>query len=335
MKKIFAIALALVMVLSMASAFASPCTSGFSWVKDPAATKCGKGSIEVVPYVKVNNSCGGYDWQVSTCASAVNTENVYYAVKLNVEANPDNAWWDKAVATLSYKGLDGTAPVLANTLAGVPEILAQKEIDDKANTWYYNFTNGGYWELVEDGFTLGDAHVKQAGVVKAADAKVCAKLVSKLGDFEAGILGDYYVRVEYVGGSDKVGAMLVVDADDAAKVESGLLEKIAAGVAQNGLSTAAFPVENAVGYIFVDGEVHVVGKLNDKCSTSFFNTVTSFFGIELGTKMDKELINKNFGWKNEQESCFSWSDKGAAIVDAECVVAIPTTGDASVLAWLF
>ena len=32
---------------------------------------------------------------------------------------------------------------------------------------------------------------------------------------------------------------------------------------------------------------------------------------------------------------FSWSDKGASIVDAECVVAIPKTGDASVLAWLF
>jgi len=334
MKKIFAIALALVMVLSMASAFASPCTSGFVWAEDPAATNCGKATVEVVPYVKVNNSCGGYDWQVSTCASAVNSEKVYYAVKLNVEANADNAWFDTAAVALSYKGLEATtAPALAN-LAGVPEYLVTKDVEDKANTFYYNFILGG-WELVEDSFTLDGDNVKEEVSKKASEAKVCAKLTAKLGDFTRGVVGDYYVKVLHTG--EKEGVMLVVDADDAAKVEgisSSILGSLS-GVTDIAGLAALIPVENAVGYIYVNGEVAVVGKLNDKCSTSFYNNVTSFFGIELGTKMTTKLINKNFGWDEKQESCFSWSDKAASIVDAECVVAIPKTGDASVLAWLF
>ena len=339
MKKIFAIALALVMVLSMASAFASPCTAGFDWTTTAAANKCGKGSIEVVPYVKANDACEKYAWQVSTCAGAVNTEHVFYAVKLNVEANPDNAWWDKAVATLSYKGLEAAAPALASNLYDIPEYLDGQDVDDKANTFYFNF-NTGYFDLVNDDFTFGGAYVKQEKVVKASEAKVCAKLVSKTGDFEAGIVGDYYVAVDYVGADGDTGAMLVVEADKGmtkAQIK-GLAENLAAAYLSNNsaaMDTVLAAVPNAVGYIFVDGEVAVAGRYTDKCSTSFFKSVGSFLGIEIGTKMNQDLINKNFGWKNEQESCFSWSDKGASIVDAECVVAIPKTGDASVLAWLF
>jgi len=347
MKKIFAIALALVMVLSMATAFASPCTSGFVWAEDPAATNCGKGSIEVVPYVKVNNSCGGYDWQVSTCAGAVNTENVYYAVKLTVEANADADWWKKASAKLTFKGFDITVDelALAKIWADVKADIKAEDTADEVNTFYYDFKHTE-WDIVNDSFTLGNDHVDNLPVKKAADAKVCAELTSKLGSFTEGVVGDYYVKVLADGDE---GVMLIVDADDAAKVEDpvvGLVAGIEAAKAAAAVKGETFkltlsvladamPVDNAVGYIFANGEVAVVGKLNDKCSTSFYNAVTSFFGIELGTKMTEKLINKNFGWEDKVKSCFSWSDKAASIVDAECVVAIPKTGDASVLAWLF
>ena len=59
MKKIFAIALALVMVLSMASAFAAatlPGTCSFgSWDCTTYANKCGVAKAEVVLFVKGNN----------------------------------------------------------------------------------------------------------------------------------------------------------------------------------------------------------------------------------------------------------------------------------------
>lgn len=109
MKKIFAIALALVMVLSMASAFASACVTGpFNWSATATAANCGKGKVEVVPFVKVNDGCGNYVWQANNCAAAINSENVYYAVKLTVEPKADNEWWKAATLKVELKGLKGT-----------------------------------------------------------------------------------------------------------------------------------------------------------------------------------------------------------------------------------
>ena len=47
----------------------------------------------------------------------------------------------------------------------------------------------------------------------------------------------------------------------------------------------------------------------------------------------KKAINANFGWNDEIESCFTWSKNGTAIVNPECKVEIPKTGDASVVAY--
>ena len=49
--------------------------------------------------------------------------------------------------------------------------------------------------------------------------------------------------------------------------------------------------------------------------------------------MTKKAINANFGWNDEIESCFTWSKNGTAIVNPECKVEIPKTGDASVVAY--
>ena len=298
MKKIFAIALALVMVLSMASAFAlNNCSGNFAWGCPADVNYCGKGAIEVVPYVKVNNACGGYDWQVSECASAVNTEKVYYAVKLTVDANPDDNWWDAAAATLSYDGLDASAPALANNIADIPEYLAAKEIDDEENTFYFNFVTK-YFDLVDDDFELGGAHVKEEVVKKAADAKVCAKLTSYDDGFGTWTFGDYTVTVTTTG-------ITVTDGTDSVWMNYVLGKKITA-----------------------------VSTTKD----SFFAQVVADLNLgscAVGTCVTEENIEANFGWDDEVKDCFEWSDKAASIVDAECVVAIPKTGDASVLAWLF
>ena len=297
MKKIFAIALAVVMVLSMASAFAlNACSGNFTWSCPADVDYCGKGSIEVIPYVKANNSCGGYDWQVSTCASAVNTENVFYAVKVTVEANADPDWWKAAKATLTYDGLVAKAP----KLAAVKSLDAAVPADDKdeAQEFYYDFVAGA-WVIVDDNFKFGDAYVRVEEVKKAADAEVCAKLVSENSGVGTWTYGDYTVKVStsqivFSKGTDKV--TVLVDA--------------------------------------------VSGKINSVTTTDddFFAEVVSVFnlgGCAVGTCINADNIQANFGWDDEVKSCFSWSDKAVSIVDAECVVAIPKTGDASVLAWLF
>ena len=298
MKKIFAIALALVMVLSMASAFAlNNCSTGvFDWTCPTTVNKCGKATVEVVPYVKVNNSCGGYDWQVSECASAVNTERVYYAVKLTVDANPDQAWFDKATVALTYKGMVAAAPALVN-IAGVPAWMTTKKVFDKDSTFYYNFNVGG-WDLVEDSFTFGDAHVKEEVVKKAADAKVCVKLESEHSGVGVWKFGDYTINVVQAG------------------ADYGIYFTNKNGKTMS-LGTTA-------------GKVTSVND-PDNIASEVFATFNLNCGV--GTCVDKDIIQKNFGWKDKVEDCFAWGDKAPSIVDAECIVSIPKTGDVSVVAY--
>ena len=72
MKKIFAIALALVMVLSMASAFAAYCDTTWDWSCATNVINCGKATIEVIPYVRSTTACAGEsEFVQSSCAAAV------------------------------------------------------------------------------------------------------------------------------------------------------------------------------------------------------------------------------------------------------------------------
>ena len=270
---------------------------------------------------------------MSTCAAAVAGEKVYYAVKVVIDADLDREWY---AAIANPVAVDLTGMKEADySLAGID--LATLYDEDEKTTLYYNFN--GYWEDADaTGFEFGVENLQFATVDNPGKAKVCVSFKSEVADFTEGVVGDYYVKVLKTGADE--GIMLVVDADDAIAAADPIADTLAAWAAAgsplslNALA-AAFPVDNAVGYIYANGEVAVVGKLNDKCSTSFYNNVTSFFGIQMGTKMTTKLINDNFGWKDEVESCFAWSKAASAIVDAECVVAIPKTGDASVLAWLF
>ena len=395
MKKIFAIALALVMVLSMASAFASYCTAGFDWTCATTDTFCGQGTVELVPYVKVNNGCGGYDWQVSECASAVSSEKVFYAIKLTVDANADEAWWKQAKVELTYKGMAAAAPAVDKPWSDVKKAIKAEDTVDEVNVFYYNFATTA-WDIVNDDFVLANkenTHVKAEKVgKKAADAKICVELKSA-SKGTAGIVGDYYVvyaeGVDYVPAEDATFATMTFTFDNSAMtlnrgwypvdwaeesvvvaggkttvtleytkkagplsstVKKNLPAKVhgCEYVLVDGLK-AVEEVEASANAIYVydekDGKLLVTYTIKDGkigaidytawCGEAAYATIKAFFGLEIGTCVDKDLIAANFGWDFEQKDCFEWSDKAASIVDAECVVAIPKTGDASVLAWLF
>ncbi|MDD6045533.1 MAG: hypothetical protein PUC76_07835 [Clostridia bacterium] len=313
MKKIFAIALALVMVLSMASAFASACSVGpFDWTCATKNNNCGKVKVEVVPYVKVNADCNDVDYVANTCAGAVKGEKVYFTMKLTVDAHVDAEWFHHSALKVDYTELlaeDGVTPkpdVTNLWVEGTPQTFTSLDLDaDKEKTYYWNETTTS-WEENDDDFEFGAKNLITAVVGNASKAKVCATITSKNENFTEGIVGDYKVYYEAGRG------MWITEADYDEEEDP----------------------ENAVFYALdEDDKVTGIFKMNDKCSTNFYNAVTSFFGITMGTCLNQDTVDANLGWDEKQESCFKWSKEAAAIVDANCVVSIPKTGDVSVVAY--
>ena len=313
MKKIFAIALALVMVLSMASAFASACVTGpFNWSATATAANCGKGKVEVVPFVKVNDGCGNYVWQENNCAAAINSENVYYAVKLTVEPKADMEWWNKATLKVELKGLQSrnTATWMDGTLVGGWfNGLDMKEEDDTVA--YYLSNDGTVWEKVSDWKDLSSknqaAYIFTSKVTDAGKAKVCATLKSKLETYTGGIIGNYYVKANTTNPNNMTIEVYSKKAD-------GQQDKL------------------LVKYTIKDEKVTGIDWSN-QCGADDYNTIRTYFNLEIGTPVSAKAINDNFGWNNKVESCFQWSKNGAAITNPECKVEIPKTGDASVVAY--
>ena len=307
MKKIFAIALALVMVLSMASAFASQCSVGpFDWTTTKA-NKCGKATVEVIPYVKVNTACAPYyDYEKSTCAAAVAGEKVYYAVKVTLSADLDREWWASIAnpVTVTYAGIKGKAP----TLKGID---LDKLYDEKATTLYYDFAADNWVDGDDSEFTFGAANLLGVTVDNPSKTKVCAKLTAKSAGTK-GWVGKYYVVFD-----EKVGLFV---GDDTFTLNEDKWE----GKAEN---VVVFGVDAAT------EKVNVIAKFTDKCSAAFYNEVLAFFGIGMDTKLTAELIKNNFGWDEKVESCFQWSKNATAIVNPECKIEIPKTGDVSVVAY--
>lgn len=307
MKKIFAIALALVMVLSMASAFASACVTGpFNWSATATAANCGKGKVEVVPYVKVNDGCGGYVWQENTCAAAINSENVHYAIKLTVEPKADNEWWKAATLKVELKGLKGNA-FQSGSMAGSPGIEWAEE-DDTLE--YYLKSDLSTWVKASDWKDMSSkeqaAYIFNAKVTDAGKAKVCATLKSKLAAYTEGVLGNYYVKVE----TSKNPMTIEVYS----KKVDGSKDK---------------PL---VKYTIKDERVTGIDWSN-QCGADDYNTIKTYFNLEIGTPVTAKAINDNFGWDNKVESCFQWSKEGAAITNPDCTIEIPKTGDVSVVAY--
>lgn len=304
MKKIFAIALALVMVLSMASAFASACVTGpFNWSATATAANCGKGKVEVVPFVKVNDGCGNYVWQENNCAAAINSENVYFAIKLTVEPKADKEWWNASTLSVKYKGLNGKDFTVG---------YATINFDEKDDTvaYYLKMDQTG-WINVSDWKDMSSnnqaAYIFKAMVNDAGKAKVCATLKSKLETYTGGIIGNYYVKANTTNTNNMTIEVYSKKAD-------GQQDKL------------------LVKYTIKDEKVTGIDWSN-QCGADDYNTIRTYFNLEIGTPVSRDAINKNFGWDNKVESCFQWSKNGAAITNPECKVEIPKTGDVSVVAY--
>ena len=353
MKKIFAIALALVMVLSMASAFASYCTGSFDWTCATTDTNCGKATVEVVPYVKTNAACNGSAFVQSDCAAAINGENVYYAIKVTVDEDVDLEWWNQVKFELSVKGMKKNY----DETWKVAKIKLNKDEAEDGWVYYYVIGANAWFEATEnDEFEIDD--VMNKSVVKEfAKAKVCMTLKSA-SKGKAGTVGDYYVVYTadevlgtYTRTVDEIVAEVgyatyVTGTTKVARGEEGYDEYRAAKAIVDAAKKVDVTSDTLKVYTKKDGDLLVTYYMTDDkvtdisytkvCGEASYATIKDFFGLEIGTCVDADLIAANFGWDDEVKSCYAWKTENAtAIVDTECVVAIPKTGDASVLAWLF
>jgi len=385
MKKIFAIALALVMVLSMASAFAA--SDCFVWGKDWSCTVkdntpwCGKGSVEIVPLVKVNTACG-WEFQVNECAGAVRSEEVYYAVKLTVDAYPDKDWWTEANLFIDDEafgwdrtndnGLDFVYGPDANGIAW--NLLADDEVAGKIDmtakkevVYYASFktnANGvqeftGWVDLANtdkeykadaDALGNGDKSLNLKDVayrqpvpvedLKCGETYEAYEICATLSSFYDGAskvaynkLGGYYYAFSRYPAFD--------DADEVEDENDGYTGTLTVWAQDEDDETMdSTKAENMVVFTVADGAI-VNANWNFpelKDNEKFYVKVMEDLGFTAcGTAPCVTYMNvlNNFGWNDAFKSCTDWSDKAASVVDAECVVAIPKTGDASVLAWLF
>ena len=322
MKKIFAIALALVMVLSMASAFAF-CAGEYDWACYTDVCKYGKLKVEIVPFVRSNDACATLsNFVQSDCAAAVVNERVYYGIKLTVDEDVNEDWYayliNKGSVKVEFTNVSASqgGTEAADATLTLP---AFSTVEDGGVFWY---AGAGVWDKDKD-FDAAK-HVAEKYVIKTA-AKICAVVKAK-NEFVSAVIGDYTVSKvndkEYKFEADGKTAWVHLDSDY--KVEY---------VDLSDAHTAHIYTYNAAKTGFQRG--NDVLKFTCDAWGEFLKGIFDYFKIDFGTCMTPDAVNANFGWDFEQKVCLEWSDKGASVVNPECVVAIPKTGDASVLAWLF
>ena len=209
--------------------------------------------------------------------------------------------------------------------------------------WYvYNVEGDGLatWfvkNAADEDFDLS-AVIMNAEVDNAKKAKVCAILDSELPSLKDIKVGDYtvsYVKGSHitvhngkVGTADFRGADFMLNSSD--KIEYVDFYYGATSTKET------FSFDDGANFITYDATNKVATKGYSCAPYNWLKTAMNNFKFDFRTTCYTEKAFKaNFGWDDEVKSCATYSANATAVVDAECVVAIPKTGDASVLAWLF
>ena len=324
MKKIFAIALALVMVLSMASAFAAatmPGTCSFgAWDCTTFTSKCGVAKAEVVLFVKGNNCYETYT--ASNCAGVVNGEHLFYGVKVTFEENVNEQWFNHFNTKLKITYKDITAQY------GKPAAKADKDLFlanmnktysdvKKGGTFWVNFKNS---QLVSaDDF---DDNCVDDGWAATTKAKVCANVAynfdgvsTNLKDIWGNLMNNGWIDFgQYSVYNNGAGAFEV----------------------RNNAATNEVATFNTVNGKLYGWNATTNQYVTEGTTCSFLPDMLKFLGIsDLGTCMTGDAIKAHFGWNDDgaAKSCKTWNKDAVAIVNPECQVAIPKTGDVSVVAY--
>ena len=299
MKKIFAIALAVVMVLSIASV-----ASAFVWTK-PADTTTADNfgySIDVIKFTRSTGELGSSYFNADDAATAVNGADVYFAIKLVVN-NPSTAVKKVAAAKVNVTAIDGWAkneytPTVKNLADGV----------------YYFGTDGEFHTI--DWFkanALNMNHTAETPVFAARcldtdTAKVAAKVYSKINlwkTYQAPAMlevGDYKVTFnktpKAVGFYTAAGAHIV----NFYLNDDGLVTKVETGAAANELV-----------------------KLYQWLNAGDADSIEAAIDNKEMYMTDDNLLAA-FGFNYSQSDSITWNANSTPII-LDPTVSIPKTGD--------
>ena len=347
MKKIFAIALALVMVLSMASAFAAatmPGTCSFgSWDCTTYTNKCGVAKAEVVLFVKGNNCYETYT--ESNCAGVVKGEHLFYGIKVIFEENVNEQWFKHYNTQLKveYKDIASAYNSTTNktTVGNYIDTMGKSYADvKKGGVFWVKFDRTGNPVTLVSADDFDDTCVADGWAI-TTKAKVCAYVqydfdgnsnnLKDLASDTTLLNGGWIDFGQYSVWNNGAGEFIVrkngTNDEATFKTAKGKLNAIVI----NGQSYGAYKDGTLYGWDAATGTYVSTGT-----ACSFLPDMLKFLGIsDLGTCMTGDAIKAHFGWNDDGafKSCKTWNKDAVAIANAECQVAIPKTGDVSVVAY--
>ena len=298
MKKIFAIALAVVMVLSIASV-----ASAFVWDKPADTTPANFGySVDVVKYTLKSGYVGTSAVEPNDAATAVNNADVYFAVKLSVTSTD---YKDDAAAkiTITSLGFEDVKNVYTPNL----KVLGVGD--------YYWIPGVGFKTMQEIANNNDWSAVVFAKCLDTETAKVTAKVSVERPLTTAFNFGDYIVQT-----SDPKGGFVAFFKPGPDGGVTGC-ERIANFYRNNdGLVTKVVDYAGT-GTIVAEDVMDLYAWLNDGSATAFQTAVDN-----KQVYMTNSNLWAAFGYSYSQSDSATWQANSTPII-LDPTVSIPKTGD--------
>ena len=344
MKKIFAIALALVMVLSMASAFAAATLPGScswgSWDCPTTTVKCGIAKAEVVQYTLTNNCYERYEIS-KNCTAVVIGIPVFYAIKVTFEENVNQNWFEHENTKLvvTTKDLKADNNTINNGL-GVDnaKLSAFVSYDDvkKGGTFYMAKADGTAHKLVKEA-DFDSATCIYTGVAEKTSAKVCANVAFDFNGIGKELaFGDYTVLVGNGGNTIWVKNKTYMAQLTVSDGKLGKAEIASAGIwGQPFVAVKTYYGYNKDGLLATMVGTDLKWESPNCGEAAFLLDVFKTFKFDFSTCITADGIKSFFGWDDDDafKHCVTWNKNAVALVNPECTIEIPKTGDVSVVAY--
>ncbi len=296
MKKIFAIALAVVMVLSIASV-----ASAFTWSKPADSTTADNFgySIDVIKFTRSTGELGSSYFKADDAATAVNGADVYYAIKL-VKNSPSSTVEKYAKVDVTFTAIEGG--------------VSQKGIDVSGGgngVYYYGTINGvSHFYSIENFVSnnLGmnataETPVFAARCLDTATAKVEAKVYS-----ERPLDGSWFEVGSYeVAVNDRIIAFRLADTDKMVATFTRNADDLVVGVTYGDAGDTE--------------TMKLYEWLNNGSATDFRKAVEN-----KEVYMTNANLRAAFGFSYSQSDSATWKANSTPII-LDPTVSIPKTGD--------